>query len=180
MQSSLDLASKRRALWQAAVGVNAIGDTYVANRGNAGCLAEGTPAHRDAIELTEACRQLAADFERLGERTLARQAVDLRGSLVTRLLGQCMGRVGEVMLESARWAVGANERERAAELCQAVVLDFARLVDAWQPLAEAPRDEVRLALEHLGHAIELRESLGFTSDDERALRRNCAAVLART
>jgi hypothetical protein len=141
------------------------------------CAGEGTQAWADAVRMGIGARQLATWFAALGAGDLEGIALNLQGRIVTRLLGQCHAHVGRVMLDGVDWSLRSGDTAKAIRSCQAVVGDFAALVDEWEADEDAPFDEHRQALGHLLAALEVLASLDQTVDGE--LRARCLAQLAR-
>jgi hypothetical protein len=188
MAEAGDAAREERVLLQAATALSTAAEACIDTLGDWPCAPEGTHAWADGVRLAECSRRLAGFFAALGSPAMERRALDLRGRIVTRMLGQSHARVGRAMLDSARCALGMDDRAHAASLCEAVVTDFARLVDEWEPAPEAPFDEHRMALEHLLAALDLLASINQAAADSGSgrvgagapdLRARCAAVLAR-
>jgi hypothetical protein len=142
-----------------------------------GCATEGTQAWADAVRMGIGARQLATWFAGLGAGDLEGIALNLQGRIVTRLLGQCHAHVGRVMLDGIDWSLRTGDTATAIGSCQAVVGDFAALVDEWEADEDAPFDEHRQALGHLLAALEVLASLDQAVDGE--LRARCLAQLAR-
>ena len=147
-----------------------------------GCAPEGSQAWVDGVALAAASQQITQQFAARGWRDLERRGLDLYGRAVTGLLGQCHARVGAAMLDRVRGVRAAGDEVAAARLCEAVVRDFAVVVDTWEATTDVPFDEHRIALEHLLAALdELAAIRGkLLAASAATLRARCKALLART
>jgi len=188
MAEAGDAARKERVLLQTATALSTAAELASTRSATSRAPPEGTQAWADGVGLGDCSRRLAGFHAALGSPAMERRALELRGRVVTRMLGQSHARVGRAMLDSARCALGMDDRADAASLCEAVVADFASLVDEWEAAQEAPFDEHRTALEHLRAALDMLASIDQAAADDRSdrvgaaapdLRARCVAVLAR-
>ncbi len=179
MASSCSVAVKTRVVRSLATALSSAAGARIAELGDEPCADEGSQAWVDAVGLADASRRVAGFFAELGEIDLERRAYDLRGRIVTRMMGQCPARVGSAMLDSARCTLRAGNRLGAAGFCESVIADFERLVDEWERADTAPFDEHRLAIQHLVAAIDLLASVEVVDATVTRLRDRCEAVLAR-
>jgi hypothetical protein len=177
-----DGSRKRNVLLQAATALSTAAEACIEGLGEERYARERSQAWIDGIALEAASRRIAMLFGMLGSHDLEARGFDLRGRIVTGLFGHCHARVGRAMLDSVRCAERAGDLERAADLCKAVVGDFAVLLPEWEDTGEAPFDEHRIALEHLIAALDTLASIGGSAADPEVsrMRARCSMVLART
>ena len=150
-------------------------------RGVQRCAPEGSQAWVDANALAAASKQVAQAFAARGWIDLEQRALELRGRAVTGLLGQCRARVGAAMLEGLRGARAAGDDAAAEGLGEAVIGDFAVVVDEWEATTDIPFDEHRIALEHLLATLDELAAIrgGRLAPNAASLRARCAALLER-
>lgn len=170
-------ATKTRVLLQVATAISGAAEAAITELGEEPCACDGSQTWVDAVRLADASRLVALSFAELGEAELERRAYDLRGRVVTRMLGQCPARVGIAMLDSVRCSLRSGDSAGAASFCESVIADFERLVDEWEGGGATPYDEHRLALQHLQSAIELLASIREVDAAVETLRRRCDALL---
>lgn len=164
-------------LLEAATCISVAAETIIARIVPHRCAWEGSQEWVEGVALAGAARQLAAVFGAQPDPDLEHRGLQLVGRIVTQLLGQCAAHVGKAMLESARCSLRRDDRDGAAGMCDAVVVDFARLVDKFE--AEVPYDEDVFALEHLLAALDLLIQLRGPSANLDVLRSRTIAVLQR-
>ncbi|GAA4606164.1 hypothetical protein BJY16_005688 [Actinoplanes octamycinicus] len=160
----------------AATSISAAAEACVDRLGEQPCAYEGSPEWVDGVALAAAARQVTAKFAAQPDPQLEERGLGLVGRIVTRLLGQSHAFVGRVMLESARCYQRNGDPARAASHVEAVVADFAGLVDRFE--AEDPADEDVIALEYLLAAIELIVEVRGGSADLDALAGRTRRILA--
>jgi len=173
-------ADAKNLLLLAATVLSVAAEALIDKRGPQRCAAEGSQAWVDGIALAAASRQITRQFAARGWRDLELRGLSLCGRVVTGLLGQCRARVGAAMLDQIRAVRAAGNEAEATSMCEAVISDFALVVDMWEPMTEVPFDEHRIALEHLLAALdELAGMRGALTSSSATLRNRCATLLAR-
>lgn len=170
---------RSNVLLQTGTAIWAVGEARIAELGPRRCAPAGTPAWFDGILLGEAAGELSRISRAAGDVEGEGRALELRGRIVTTLLGQCRERVGTVMLDSVRYFIRVGERERAASHCEAVISDFEAVVDECEASPEAPVVEDRIALGQLREALDVLVMLRGESASSSALRARCSALLDR-
>lgn len=161
-------------LLQVGVAISSVAEVRIAQRGPEGCALQGTPAWFDAIRLGDAAAELSKVFGRRGDARNEGAALDLRGRIVTSLLGHCRHRVGVAMLDSVSHYRRIGENGRAASMCEAIISDFQGLAVE----RESMNAEDLLGLRQLVTAIDIHCLLqGSGNAAYRALRDRCNTLL---
>ncbi|WIM94643.1 hypothetical protein ACTOB_006684 [Actinoplanes oblitus] len=168
--------ARSRLLVQAATSVSVAAEACIAGLGQRPCAPEGSQQWVDGVALAMAARQLAAEFAALPDPGLEQRALDLAGRITTRLLGQSHAFVGRAMIEAARCCLRVGDAGRAAGYAEAVLADFAILLDRFAD--DEPFDEHVIALEHLLAAVELVTEVRGASAELDALGGRTRRVLA--
>ncbi len=183
MASSCDATIKTRILLKVATALSVSAEARIAELADEPCALEGSQAWVDAVGLAEASRRVAVHLGAIGALELERRAFDLRGRIVTRMMGQCPARVGLAMLDSARCALRQGDRAAATGFCTPVIADFERIVEEWEGESSPPFDEHRIAIEHLVAAIDVLVAVDARHGAEAThaiLRHRCVSLLARS
>jgi hypothetical protein len=162
----------------AATSISAAAEACIARLGQQPCAREGSQEWVDGVALAAAAREVTAKFAAQPDPDYEERGLGLVGRIVTRMLGQSHAFVGRVMLESARCFQRNGDPDRAARHVDAVVADFAVLLDEFDD--EDPFDEYVLGLEWLLAAIELIVEVRGGSAELEALAGRTRDVLARS
>ncbi|MDW3847715.1 hypothetical protein NMK34_14010 [Micromonospora sp. BRA006-A] len=163
-------------LLEAATALSVAAEACIARLGQQPCAAEGSQEWVDGVALAAAAREVTTQFAAQPDPGLEERGLDLVGRIVTRLLGQCHAFVGRAMIESARCALRNGGPDRAAARAEAVVADFAVLLDRFE--VDVPVDEDIVALEYLRAAIDLLIEVRGRSAELDALRDRTERLLA--
>lgn len=164
-------------LLEAATSLSVAAEACIARLGQQPCALEGSQEWVDGVALAAAARQVTATFAAQPDPELEQRGHALVGRIVTRLLGQCHAFVGRAMIDSARCIRRNGDPDRAATRAEAVLADFAALLDRFE--VEAPFDEHIIALEYLLAAVELITEVRGNSTELDALRNRTKHVLDR-
>ncbi|GIH19606.1 hypothetical protein Raf01_77780 [Rugosimonospora africana] len=165
-------------LLEAATSLSVAAEACIARLGQQPCAAEGSQEWVDGVALAAAARQVTAKFAVQPDPELEERGLALVGRIVTRLLGQCHAFVGRAMIDSARCVQRNGDPGRAATRAEAVLADFAVLLDRFE--VDAPFDEHIIALEYLLAAVELITEVRGNSTELDALRNRTKHVLDRS
>jgi hypothetical protein len=165
-------------LLEAATSLSVAAEACIARLGRQPCAPSGSQEWVDGVALAAAARRVTAKFAAQRDPELEERGLGLVGRIVTRLLGQCHAFVGRVMIESARCIQRNGDPERAATHVEAMLADFAVLLDQFE--ADAPFDEHVIALEYLLAAVELITEVRGSSTELDALGNRTRRVLARS
>ncbi|WP_433495876.1 hypothetical protein ACQP26_13345 [Micromonospora sp. CA-248089] len=163
-------------LLEAATALSVAAEACIARLGQQPCAAEGSQEWVDGVALAAAARAVTAQFAAQPDPEFEERGLDLVGRIVTGLLGQCHAFVGRAMIESARCSLRNGDPDRAADSAEAVVADFAALLDRFE--VDVPVDEDIVALEHLRAAIDLLTEVRGRSAELDALRDRTERLLA--
>lgn len=164
-------------LVEAATALSVAAEACIVRLDGRPCAPEGSQEWVDGVALAEAARRVAAEFAVLPDPELEERGLGLVGRIVTRLLGQSHAFVGRVMIESARCIRRNGDPGRAAGHAEAMLADFAVLLDRFE--VDAPVDEDVIALEYLLAAVELLTEVRGGSAELDALGRQTRQVLSR-
>jgi hypothetical protein len=164
-------------LLEAATSISVTTEACIVRLGQRPCAPEGSQEWVDGVALAAAARRVTAKFAAKPDPELEERGLGLVGRIVTTLLGQCHAFVGRAMIESARCIQRNGDPGRAATHVQAVLADFAVLLDRID--VDDPLDEQIIALEHLLAAVELIIEVKGISVDLDALRNRTKQVLDR-
>jgi hypothetical protein len=165
-------------LLEAATSLSVAAEACIVRLGRRPCAPAGSQEWVDGVALAAATRQVTAKFAAQPDPQLEERGLALVGRIVTRLLGQCHAFVGRAMIESARCIQRNGDRDRAATHVEAVLADFAVLLDQFE--VEEPFDEHVIALEYLLAAVELIIEVRGSSTELDALGSRTRHVLARS
>ncbi len=136
----------------------------------------------DGAVLGPMAEGLAALLNQRGLYDLEEKAQALRCMAVLAVQGHYHHVVGPAMLARAECNERLGNTQLASQLYQAVIADFAWIVDEWEATGEAPTDEDRCSLQCLSRAIEGVLKLQPDNTDARAmenLHHRCLRILAR-
>ncbi|GAA4974114.1 hypothetical protein [Actinoplanes utahensis] len=164
-------------LLQAATALSVAAEACIARLGRQPCAVEGSAEWVDGVALAAAAREVTAMFAAQPDPQLEARGLGLVGRIVTRLLGQCHAFVGRAMIESARCARRNGDPDRAAGQAEAVVADFAGLLDRFDE--DAPFDEDVIALEYLLAAVDIVTGVRGGAPELAALEARARRALAR-
>jgi hypothetical protein len=164
-------------LLEAATSLSVAAEACIDRLGQRPCAPEGSLEWVDGALLAAAAREVTAKFATQPDPELEERGLGLVARIVTRLLGQCHAFVGRVMLDSARCIQRNGDPERAATHVEAVLNDFAVLLDWFAD--EAPFDEHVIALEYLRAAIELITEVRGSSPELEAMKSRTDEALGR-
>ncbi|BCY13596.1 hypothetical protein L3i22_086840 [Actinoplanes sp. L3-i22] len=165
------------SLVAAATAISVTAEARIAGLGHLPCAPEGTPEWTDGVVLVAAARQIAAAFGALPDPGNEERAFGLAGRIATGLLGQSYVFVGRAMVESARAIQRGGYPDRAADRAEAMLADFALLLDQFED--DEPYDEQVVALEYLLEAVELVRGVRGSSPELDELAHRTSQVLAR-
>ncbi|MBT0768489.1 hypothetical protein KIH74_06105 [Kineosporia sp. J2-2] len=166
-----------RLLVQAATCLSTAAEACIERLGDRPCAPEGSREWVEGVALAAAAREVTARFAARPDPGLEERGLGLAGRIVTGLLGQCHAFVGRAMTDSAACALRNGDPDGAAGYAQAVVADFAVLLDAFDD--DIAQDEDVVAVEHLLSAVDLLIEVRGVSPGLGTLRDRTARVLNR-
>ena len=169
-----------RALLLAGRSISDAGSRRIAECRPGHCAEEGSPAWFDGVRLSEAARELSRLFASVGDEESAGVSLNVRGRIVTCLLGHSGYHVSNAMLDALSYGLRTGDHARATSLCTVMCRDFAHLVDDETiALDDRPEEDV-LSLKHLDEAFRLYAQATDAMDAElRQMAERIRSALAR-
>lgn len=178
VRPNFDKAILTNVMLQVATAVSSVGESRIDELSEQPYATAGTPTWFDAIILSEVAAKLSTMFRENGDDEYEATALEVRGRITTRLLGHCPHRVGAAMLDSVRCAIRHGETARAASLCEAVINDFARVVEECEVSVGGALDEDEIALRQLVEAIDIHNEIqGQADENTQRLLDRCQSLL---
>lgn len=139
----------------------------------------GSPTWFEGHALVRCARALGELYAVLNDPRSERVCASLQARAATRLFSPYPELVGPAMLYAARLSRRLGDIEDAVRDCDAVIADFARIVDACAHYGDVPTEEEEVALRHAVDAIDLRAEMLQDHATHAQLRQSATATLLR-